>query len=365
MAVFNKRVNKKGVSYQAIVRVKGYRTLCKTFKLKSEAQLWAEPIETAMKKGVYKEHTSDKFDDERSKIKTVEDLIVYFKENIAPVRYGALAYMYDCMYDWWIEQVGYINIVDLTASDLAVCKLKLINTEIIKSGVSVNYSKSTINKYLYCLSAVLTWCVRELELIQANPMSKVEHMKKLNERKRRLSQDEILTLTEACAKHSTACLIFFLLLLTTGGRYSEIRDLTVETIDFINSRVIFLDTKNGTSRSIAIDLRLLNLIKVYLQTRKIQSGFIFIGNNGKMLYMRGILQKIIKDNKIEDCHIHDIRHTFASTMAEQGASIYDIMVLLGHKSMAMAKRYTHLTQKYQDEVVTGITSSMPVWNLID
>ena len=51
MVRYKKRENKKGSCYQATIRIHGYNTICKTFKLKSDAQAWAEPIELAMKKG--------------------------------------------------------------------------------------------------------------------------------------------------------------------------------------------------------------------------------------------------------------------------------------------------------------------------
>jgi len=38
------------------------------------------------------------------------------------------------------------------------------------------------------------------------------------------------------------------------------------------------------------------------------------------------------------------------------------MILLGHKSMTMTKRYTHLTQKYQDEIALKIANTLPIWN---
>ena len=361
MATFITVESKNGKSIKAYIRIKGYRPRCKTFSNITLAKKWAKQIETSMENGTYKEEVFY-LADVRKRIKTVKDLILYFKENVAPKKYVEHLEKYYCMYDWWIEQIGDINLVDLTTSTLSMCKQKLINTEIIKSGVACKYSNSTINKYLFSLSAILKWAMKETELISTNPMSNVEHMKKLNERTRRLTNDEETILLNACKNHSMACLIFFLLLRTTGGRYSEVLNLMVETIDFINSRVVFLDTKNDTNRSVAIDLRLLELIKNYLENNGIKSGYIFIGKNGKLLYMRGILGKIIKDNHIEDCHIHDLRHTFASTMAEQGASIYDIMVLLGHKSTTMAKRYTHLTQKYQDKVVLNITSNLPIWS---
>ena len=56
MVRYYKRENKKtGICYQARIRIKGYDDLVRTFKLKSDAQAWAEPIELAMKNGTYKQ----------------------------------------------------------------------------------------------------------------------------------------------------------------------------------------------------------------------------------------------------------------------------------------------------------------------
>lgn len=89
MVRYCKRENKKGTSYQATIRVKGYNTLCKTFKKKSDAQIWAEPIEALMKEGKYIEENPDlaaKID--KVKIEYVSELINYFRDNIAPTQYA-------------------------------------------------------------------------------------------------------------------------------------------------------------------------------------------------------------------------------------------------------------------------------------
>ena len=358
MATFIQVKTKNGISYKAYIRKEGHKPRCKTFPNITLAKKWAKKIETDMESGTYKDAPVIDFDDERSSIKTVKQLILYYKENIAPQKYSYYEKYY-VMYDWWAEKIGYLNIIDLTPAILASCKALLISTEYVKGK---HYSKNTINKYLFCMSAVLTWAVKELGIIPLNPMSNVECMKGVNERTRRLTQDEIIKITKACSEHSEVCLIFFLILQSTGGRYSEVLHLTVETIDFTNSRVIYMNTKNKTNRSVAIDVRLLNLIRNYIEKSGIKKGYIFTGKRGKLLYMRGVLQDIIKKCQIEDCHIHDLRHTFASNGAENGASIYDIMVLLGHKSMSMAKRYTHLTQKYQDKIALNIAKTLPIWD---
>jgi integrase len=48
---------------------------------------------------------------------------------------------------------------------------------------------------------------------------------------------------------------------------------------------------------------------------------------------------------IEGLRFHDLRHTTASYLAQQGASLLEIANTLGHRSMAMVQRYAHLTQK--------------------
>jgi len=51
---------------------------------------------------------------------------------------------------------------------------------------------------------------------------------------------------------------------------------------------------------------------------------------------------------------HTLRHTFASWLAMQGAPILTIKELLGHQSLAMTERYSHLSPDQKKEAVNGI-----------
>ena len=74
--------------------------------------------------------------------------------------------------------------------------------------------------------------------------------------------------------------------------------------------------------------------------------------------VRGKLQKIIKNIGLEDFHIHDIRHTTASYIAMNGGSLLDIAEILGHKSIVMADRYSHLTKKHTAKLINSTSNLM-------
>ena len=356
MVNYYKRENKNGTCYQATIRIKGYNILRKTFKKKSDAQNWAEPIEQAMKKGTYIENTIViDTNDFRQNIVLMSDLITYFKENIAQERYSA-AEKYNVMYEWWIDKIGSIKVRELSASMLSSCKQILATEKIIKKGKEVVRGNNTINKYLMCLSAILTYAVKELELINVNPMSKIKLMQKPTGRTRFLSDAEIEKLKAVCKEHSDMLHLFFLLLLKTGGRFNEVRHLEIKDVDYSNNKVYFIDTKNKTHRGVHVDKNTLALLLEYSKKNDIKEGYIFSSNKrgAELCDMKGIMEQAIRKAGIQDFHIHDIRHTTASILARNGASLLEIAEILGQKSLTVARRYSHLTIKHTEELLSSI-----------
>lgn len=356
MVNYYKRENKNGTTYQATIRIKGYKTLRKTFKKKTAAQVWAEPIEALMKEGKYIEQSQLQGSTfQKVHLENMSELINYFRDNVAPTRY-ADAHKYDCMYDWWIDKIGNLKVINITASDLASCK-QILLTEKMENGEP--RKANTINKYLMCISAVLTYARDELELIEYNPMSKVKTVPKPEGRKRYLSIEELAKYLDACKKHSLMIYVFVLIALGTGGRYSEVQHLKVENIDYENERVYYLDTKNKTSRGVHVEPDTLELLKQYCIDNDIKSGYIFKGKRGDSLaFIRGVLYQIIRDVGLEDFTVHDMRHTFASYSAMNGATLLDIAELLGQKSLAVTRRYSHLTQKHTDSIVKKVVKKI-------
>jgi site-specific recombinase XerD len=67
--------------------------------------------------------------------------------------------------------------------------------------------------------------------------------------------------------------------------------------------------------------------------------------------MRTAWENTVRRAGLADFHFHDLRHTFASYLAMQGASLREMADALGHKTLAMVMRYSHLTEPHTRSVV--------------
>ena len=358
MAVIVEVKGKKETKYKAVVRIKGYSTKCKMFKRKTDAKIWANTIETSMQNGTYKE-LDKPIATGGINIKTMSDLITYFQQNEAPDRYSYHE-KYNVMYEWWKDKIGYLKCSELNSSILSDCKRMLVNEDAIKP-IKGNKKRgnSTINKYLMALSAVLTFGVREYKLWSYNPMHDIEKRKLPDLRTRFLSEEEIAIIKTGARKKSYRLYIFVLIALTTGARYSEILNLDVKNIDFKNSRIHYLNTKNNTNRGVPVSKKLLIKIKTYMKVYNINSGLLFLNDSKtKLAYIKGSFEELIKDLNIEDFRFHDFRHTAASYFLMNGATIIELMEIFGWTSQAMVKRYAHLSKTHVANLVTKVSDKM-------
>lgn len=60
---------------------------------------------------------------------------------------------------------------------------------------------------------------------------------------------------------------------------------------------------------------------------------------------------------ISDFRFHDLRHTTASMLAAQGASLLEIADVLGHRTLAMVKRYSHLVVDHKAKVIEKMVAA--------
>lgn len=218
------------------------------------------------------------------------------------------------------------------------------------------------------LSHAFTVAVKEWQWIEDNPLLKVTRPKEPRGRVRFLSEDtqapdgtviegERTRFLNAC-KASTSPDLYaaVVLALSTGARAQEILGLRWGQIDFPR-RVALLDDpdriKNSERRALPLAGHALELLRERARVRRIDTDLVFPGrtNPHKPVDLRTPFATALKAAGIEDFRWHDLRHSAASYLAMGGASLAEIAEVLGHKTLAMVKRYAHLSEAHTSAVV--------------
>lgn len=136
----------------------------------------------------------------------------------------------------------------------------------------------------------------------------------------------------------------------TGIRVSELISIKDTDIDFVLESVSIIGKRNK-QRIIPLGKNVLDEIKKYMNARdaKIKSTcvFLFVNEKGEKLY-REKIYRITKSSMSEVSSLqkkspHVLRHTFATTMLNNGADLNVVKTILGHANLAATEIYTHAT----------------------
>lgn len=140
------------------------------------------------------------------------------------------------------------------------------------------------------------------------------------------------------------------MLYDTGMRRSELIGIRDKDVDY-GAKVIRVIGKRNKERLIPFASGLENLMRAYMAIRNREvgdeSGWLFVRENGKQL-STGIVYRIVKDHlssipMLPKCSPHVLRHSFATSMLNNGAELNAVKELLGHSSLASTSVYTHTT----------------------
>ena len=154
----------------------------------------------------------------------------------------------------------------------------------------------------------------------------------------------------------------------TGMRQGELAGLTWDNVDFVNRQICVQrsfknPTKNGEIRYVPI---LDSLLPILLEWKAFNvSKFVFSSSTGTMILpsarifqeqfkqvlTAGGFPEVWRSGEMRSyIRFHDLRHTFASHWMMKGGDIYRLQKILGHHSIEMTQRYSHLTSHiYQED----------------
>jgi integrase len=354
MASIQKRVSPNGkISFRVQVRKKGYPPARATFERLTDAKRWATNTEAEMQENRYFKNTA-------SKKKTVSELIDRYLSKIQkdnPKRFPEVKQMLE----WWREEIGVYMLADLSKAlisekigDLSKRKKTRFKEEEKASRVNTTISPARVNRYVSALSHCISLAVNELEWLQENPLRKISKLKEPRGRIRFLSDTERSKLLEAClASDYKPLYLIVILAISTGARRGEILNLRWPDLDFKRGQIIVHETKNGERRILPLAGKAMELMQAHYKSRSEHTELIFpYGFSDKPQDIRAYFENALVRAEISNFRFHDLRHTAASYLAMNGASLAEIAEVLGHKTLSMVKRYAHLTEAHTKAVVT-------------
>jgi integrase len=351
MASIQKRTSKDGeVSYRVQVRMKGHPPETASFGRLSDARMWAQNTESAIREGRY-------FKTSASKKHTMGGTIERYHREILSHRKNPVNQRQYLSY--WSEKLGHYTLADITPSLIIEHRNALVG---MKNKYGRTIGTATANRYVQSLGHVLTVAMKEWEWINENPVSKITKYKEPRGRVRFLSDEERSKLLEACKQSENSYLFTIVVLaLSTGARKMEILNLQWSDVDFDRKAIILHETKNGDRRVIPIQGFALQLMQEHSKVRVLGCNLVFPSrktkkdNTGKIIYqpvdIRTAWENALKNAGIKDFRFHDLRHSAASYLAMNSASLAEIAEVLGHKTLQMVKRYAHLSEAHTSAVV--------------
>ncbi|MEI6209310.1 MAG: site-specific integrase [Desulfuromonadales bacterium] len=367
MATIRKVEGTRGVKYRVEVRMKGFPPQSANFDRITDAKKWAQDTESAIRERRY-------FKTAESQRHTVEDMIKRYVKEVLPQKKTTKDVSLHLSY--WKEQIGAYMLSDVTPAMLGEVKDRLFSEPIIKTrkvnrkdDSEVIETKSqrngaTVNRYMASMSHCLSVAANEWQWLEVNPMQKVKKLKESRGRVRFLDDDERERLLKSCQESRNPFLYTVVVLAaSTGMRHGEIMNLTWTDIDFSNRRIILEETKNGERRAVALVGKALELLTELKKqkVRRIDTNLVFPGSHAMSkgpASLRTAFLVALKRANIENFKFHDLRHSAASYLAMNGASLTDIAAVLGHKTLAMVKRYSHLSDSHVSSVVESMNKKI-------
>ncbi len=228
---------------------------------------------------------------------------------------------------------------------------------IIQDGIERGHKPSTINHRTNVLRYIASKCADNPKYNTINYSRRIRKLKLKKGRELYLTEGELWDIYEHVLEENTEVAELMVFAAFTGVRKTELRALTRHSFStrlnkktgLEETRMVVKETKEGTPRSATLSYF---AEQAYLN---MQEGFkIKLGDTGIYgPFKRGLKKSNAVKNRPEllDFQWHDLRHTFASFLAQGGASLIAIQYAMGHKTMQSTQRYSHLCEdNYQQNI---------------
>ena len=188
---------------------------------------------------------------------------------------------------------------------------------------------------------------KKSKLIAENPCKDVKRFDDCEQREVYLKPEEYRRLVAVLRDHpNQQSARAIALLMLTGSRRGEVLGLRWNEIDF--DRGIWRKPKGRVKQkktsTVPLNSQALTILRAIREEQEDDSELAFPGDEGKARVEIKKFWKRVKDaaKLPDDFRLHDLRHSYASLLAESGTPLKTIGKLLGHSSTTTTDRYAHI-----------------------
>lgn len=283
-----------------------------------------------------------------SKLIEIEDLIETYRNKLilASKSEGTIeTYMY-CLNEFkkWYEDKNHKSLFDnikyINESDIDAY-LMYINS----NGSATKIRKLTTLKMFFLF-------LKKRKIISVNPVEDVDSIKLERKIPVYFDLEQCRKLLENVDTQNTERdKLIIELFIYTGLRLSELVSLNVGDI----KDKMIVTGKGKVERNIYINDYIKDKLMKYIEGKEANEP-LFLSQRNKRMHKSSVQKMIIKAEKKAGLPfgVHTLRHTFATLMLDENASLYEIGKLLGHKSVSTTQIYAHVRSEKLNDLVNKI-----------
>lgn len=285
--------------------------------------------------------------------------------NTLAVKY--IAWAKDNKKSWRDDESRYKTHVKPVIGNKPLYEISMIALERLKASLrKKGLADSTIKHCLVLVRQIYNRGIAWGDFQGKNPVSETSKRDRGflkvadNRRTRFFSREEVPLLLKDLYERSLQTHDVALLSLYAGLRMGECFNLRCRDIDITHELMRIKDPKSGESRVAYIIPILKKMLQQRLKNRNKKDGYLFLTRKGKKVkeisnvFDRAVNRLKLNENVTDPRDrivAHSLRHSFASWLIMDGVPLATVQKLMGHRSITMTLRYSHLAPSHEREAV--------------
>lgn len=252
------------------------------------------------------------------------------------------------------------NFMEIPLNEITAYSLDQLMADMQRKGLSAQTIRHAVALIRRVMNRMVKWNLYNGPM----PFEKITFPKLNNARERFLTPVEARDLLEALQKHSRQIWLIALISLHCGLRFGEIANLRWDDVHYDQMTLFIAESKNGRARHAVMTQEVASAIAALHAGNR--TDLIFPAKNGGIMTAisdtfyrvvdtlglndtgetitnaKGEIERVKISDRRQRVVFHTLRHTYASWLAKSGQGQFTIADRLGHHSLQMTMRYTHL-----------------------